>query len=100
MSKQSAVVIVLVALEANSIHNVTLKGHMIPLAKQLAIKTRSLAKYEILKPLAIQLIKQNRVVSVNNNCELDLSKIKRHQIRLASVPLLEEECEASQVEFE
>ena len=35
MSKQSAVVIVLVALEANSIHNVTLKGHVIPLAKKL-----------------------------------------------------------------
>ena len=70
------------------------------LTRIVAIKTRSLAKYEILKPLAIQLIKQNRVVSVNNNCELDLSKIKRHQIRLASVPLLEEECEASQVEFE
>ena len=85
INKGSAMLVVLVALRVNSIHNITLKGHLIHLAKKVGVKTRALGKYEMMVPLAIQLIKKNWVVSVDRDFELNFSNIKRHQIRFVSL---------------
>ncbi|KAJ7375838.1 hypothetical protein OS493_038503 [Desmophyllum pertusum] len=78
MSLQSAKIAALVAFNATCLQDLGVKTHLIPLAKKLGVKHRSLGKRAMLLPIANQLFKQGYL---EVKCSVvDYKRLKRPEI--------------------
>lgn len=75
---------VLVAFDASSLSDISLKTHFIPLAKELKVKHRSMSKYEIVLPLAKALFEQKYLVGNNGQC--NYLHLTRNSIKVLKKP--------------
>jgi len=64
MSRQSALSVILEAFAVNSIRDLSVKQHLLPLGKLLSVKCRGLGKYQMIIPLAQKLITKKYVIFV------------------------------------
>ncbi|CAH3171778.1 unnamed protein product, partial [Porites evermanni] len=63
ISPKSAKIAVVTAFQGNCLQDLTLKAHIILLAKKLGVRHRSKGKYELIEPLAKELFNQGYVKS-------------------------------------
>lgn len=77
----SSKIAVLVAFRASSLSDISLKKHLIPLAKELKIKHRSMSKYEIVIPLAKVLFEQKYLIPRENE-ECNYLHLSRKSVKL------------------
>jgi len=78
----SAKIAVLVAFKASSMSDLSLKQHLIPLAKELKVKYRSRGKYEMLLPLAHTLFKNSYLVPAGDDITCNYLQLDRNHIKL------------------
>jgi len=70
-----------VAFQASSLSDISLKKHLVPLAKELKIKHRSMSKYEIVIPLAKALFEQKYLIPRANE-ECNYLHLSRNSVEL------------------
>ena len=63
ISPKSAKIAVVTAFQSNCLQDLSLKAHIIPLAKKLGVRHRSKGKYELMVPLAKELFNQGYLKS-------------------------------------
>jgi hypothetical protein len=62
--------------------DLSLKQHLIPLAKELKVKYRSRGKYELLLPLAHTLFKKSYLVPAGDDITCNYLQLERNHIKL------------------
>lgn len=78
INPQSAKIAVLVALQANSLQDLGIKTHLVPVAKKLGVRHRSLGKRDMLLPIARVLFQQGFLKA---SCsEVDFKRLKMQNI--------------------
>ena len=88
ISPKSAKIAVVTAFQGNCLQDLSLKAHIIPLAKKLGVRHRSKGKYELMEPLAKELFNQGYVKSQDDG-DVNLKKLKRNMLKVCK-PLFDE----------
>ena len=63
ISQKSAQIAIVTAFECSSLQNLSVKAHLIPIAKQLGVRYRSKGKRDLLTPIRKQLFLQGYFVT-------------------------------------
>ena len=88
ISPKSAKIAVVTAFQSICLQDLSLKAHIIPLAKKLGLRHRSKGKYELMEPLAKELFNQGYVKSQDDG-DVNLKKLKRNMLKVCK-PLFDE----------
>ena len=80
ISQKSAQIAVVTAFECSSLQNLSVKAHLIPIAKQLGVRYRSKGKRDLLTPIAKQLFLQGYLESEAD--PINFKKLKRCELKV------------------
>ena len=81
ISDKSAKIAVITAFESNSLQDLSVKGHLIPIAKQLGVRHQSKGKQELIIPIAKQLFLQGYLKSAAD--PVNFGKLKRCELKVS-----------------
>ena len=79
--EKSAKIAVIMAFERNSLQDLSVKAHLIPMAKQLGVMYWSEGKRELITPIAKQLFLQGYLESEAH--PINFKKLKRCELKLS-----------------
>ena len=88
ISPKSAKIAVVTAFQSNCLQDLSLKAHIIPLAKKLGVRHCSKGKYELMVPLAKELFNQGYLKSQDDG-DVNFKKLKRNMLKVCK-PLCDE----------
>jgi len=88
ISPKSAKIAVVTAFQSNFLQDLSLKAHIILLAKKLRVRHRSTGKYDLMVPLAKELFNQGYVKSQDDG-HVNFKKLKRNMLKVCK-PLFDQ----------
>ena len=80
ISQKSAQIAVVTAFERSSLQDLSVKAHLIPIAKQLGVRYRSKGKRDLISPIAKQLFLQGYLKSEGD--PVNFIKVKRCELKV------------------
>lgn len=80
ISQKSAQIAIVTAFECSSLQNLSVKAHLIPIAKQLGVRYRSKGKRDLLTPIRKQLFLQGYLESEAD--PINFKKLKRCELKV------------------
>ena len=81
ISPKSAKIAVVTSFQSNRLQYLSLKAHIIPLAKTLGVRHRSKGKYELMVPLAKDLFDQGYLKSQDDG-DVNFKKLKTNMLKV------------------
>ena len=88
ISPKNAKIAVVTAFQSNCLQDLSLKAHIVPLAKKLGVRHRSKGKYELMVPLTKEVFNQGYLKSQGDR-DVNFKILKRNILKVCK-PLLDE----------